>query len=85
LRLLEFQLVGFRLDREQRRALLDQGAVLVVDRLQHALHPRDEIDVLDRRGIAGGLEKTRDGPLHRQGDINLRRRRRNKTILFAAT
>ena len=44
--LLELVLVGFGLDREQRRALLHETAVLVVDRLQHALHPRHEIDGL---------------------------------------
>ena len=83
LRLFELQLVGLGLDREQRRAFLDQCAVLIVDRLQHPLHPRDQIDRLDRSGVAGGLEIARDVALHGQSDLHLRRRRRHKTILFA--
>ena len=83
LRLLKLQLVGLGLDREQRRAFLDQCAVLIVDRLQHPLRPRDQIDRLDRSGVAGGLEIARDVPLHGQSDLHLRRRRRHKTILFA--
>jgi hypothetical protein len=85
LRLLELQLVGLGLDREQRRAFLHEGPVLIVDRLQNALHARDQIDALDRRGIAGGLEKARDRALHRQRDFNFRRRRRYKGVLFAGT
>ena len=81
--LLKFQLVGIGLDCEQRRALLHEVAVLVVDRLQEPLHPRDEIDVLDGGGVAGSLEKARDRLLHRHADIDLRRWRRHKTILFA--
>ena len=53
LRLLELEPVGLGLDREQRGAFLHEGTVLIVDRLQHALHPRHQIDRLDRRGIAG--------------------------------
>jgi hypothetical protein len=49
LRLLQFQLVGLGLDREQRRAFLDEAAVLVVDRLQKTLHACHEINALDRR------------------------------------
>ncbi len=85
MRLIELELVGLGLDREQRRAFLDEGAVLVVDRLQKTLHPRDEIDRLDRRGVTGRLEITRDSPGYGNPDINLRRRRRHKTILFAGT
>ena len=54
LRLLQLQLVGFGLDREQCRAFLYEGPVLIIDRLQKALHARDEIDRLDRSGVAGG-------------------------------
>jgi hypothetical protein len=63
-RLLELQFVGFRLDREQRGAFLHKSAVLVVDRLQKSLHARNKIDILDRRGVAGGLEITGDRALH---------------------
>ena len=69
LRLFELELVGVGLDREQRGAFLDESAVLVIDRLQKALHARDQIDGLDRRGVAGGIEKTRDGALHRQARL----------------
>jgi hypothetical protein len=65
--------------------LLHEGAVLVVDRLQEALHPRHQIDILDRRGVAGGFEIARDAFLCGQPDLDLRRRRRHKTILFAGT
>lgn len=85
LRLVELQLVGLGLDGEQRGALLDEGAVLVIDRLQEALHARDEIDTFDRGGIARGVEEARDGALHRLCDCNLRGRRRHESILFAAT
>ena len=85
LRLFELQLVGVRLDREQGRAFLHEGAVLVVDRLQKALHARDQIDILDRRGVAGRFQIAREGPLHRHRDVDFRRRRRNKSILFAGT
>ena len=85
LRLFELQLVGVRLDREQGRAFLHEGAVLVVDRLQKALHARNQIDILDRRGVAGRFQIAREGPLHRHRDVDFRRRRRNKSILFAGT
>ena len=85
LRLLELVLVGVGLDGEQRRAPLHELPVFVIDRLQHALHPRDEIDGFERRGVAGGLEKARHRALHWHGDVDLRRRRRHKTILFAGT
>jgi hypothetical protein len=84
LRLLELELVGVGLDGEQRRASLHELPVLVVDRLQHALYPRDEIDGVDGRGIAGGLEIARHRTLHRNGNVDLRRRRRYKAVLFAA-
>jgi hypothetical protein len=45
----------------------------------------NQIDGLDRSSIAGGIEKTRDGPLHRHGDIDLGRWRRNKAVLFAGS
>ncbi len=85
LRLFELQLVGIGLDREQRSAFLDQGAILIIDRLQNALHACDQIDILDRRGVAGLLQIARDGPLQGNGDLNFRWWRRNKTILFAGT
>ncbi|MGY4415560.1 hypothetical protein ACVWW4_007296 [Bradyrhizobium sp. LB7.1] len=84
LRLLELELVGLGLDREQLGALFDEGAVRVVDRLQEALHARDEIDILDRRGVAGGLDIARDRALHGRGDVHLGRRRRDERILVLA-
>jgi hypothetical protein len=84
LRLFEPQFVGLGLDREQRGAFLHEGAVLVIDRLQEALHARDQIDALDRGSVAGRIEKARDRALHRQRDVHLRQRRRDKGVLFAA-
>jgi hypothetical protein len=81
--LLQFQLVGFGLDREQRRARLYEAAILVVDRFQYALHPRHKINRLDRRRVARRIEITRDVLLDRQADIHFRRRRLHKIILFA--
>jgi hypothetical protein len=85
LRLLQLQLVGVGLDREQGGSFLYEGTVLVIDRLQKTLHAGDEIDVLDRRGIAGRLQVTRDGSLRRLRDFDLWWWRRHKTILFASS
>ncbi len=79
---LELELIGLRLDREQLGALLDEGAVLIVDRLQEALHPRDEVDALDRRGVAGGLDVARHGALQLGAAIvHLGQRRRQERVL----
>ena len=83
LRLFELELVGLGLDGEQRGAFLYEGTVLVIDRLQKTLHARDQVDVLDRRGIAGGVEIARDRFLNGHRDLDLRRRRRYESILFA--
>jgi hypothetical protein len=64
--------------------LLDEGAILIADRLQHALHTRHQVDRLDRRGIAGGFEVARDVALHRHRNVDRRRRRRHEGVLFAA-
>jgi hypothetical protein len=48
LRLLELQLIGLGLDREQGRSFFHEGAVLILDRLQEALDARDQVDGLDR-------------------------------------
>ena len=85
LRRVDLELVGLRLDREQRRALLDEVAVLVADRLHEALHARDEIDRVDRRGVAGRFEIARDLLLDRRGDRDLRRRRRGVLVVLAAS
>jgi len=83
LRLFKLELVGIRLDREKRLALLDARAVLVVDRLQEALHARDEVDRFHRRGIAGGVDEPRDILLHGYGDVHLGRWRWHICILLA--
>jgi hypothetical protein len=84
LRLVHFQLVGFGLDGEQLRPFLDEGAVLIVDRLQKSLHACHEINGFDRRGIAGDLEIARDRALHGNGNIDLGRRWRHESVLLAA-
>jgi hypothetical protein len=58
--LLELDLVGLRLDDEQRRSLLQGGAVLIFDLLQVSLHSRHQLDRVHRRGIAGRLKIQRD-------------------------
>jgi hypothetical protein len=58
LRLLELQLIGLELDREQGRSFFHEGAVLILDRMQEALDARDQVDGLDRGGVVGGLEIT---------------------------
>jgi hypothetical protein len=83
LRLFELELVSLGLDREQRGAFLYKSTVLVIDRLQKTLHARDQVDVLDRRCITGGVEIARDRFLHGDRDLDLRRRRRYESILFA--
>src|SRR5712692_9050893 len=84
LRLLELQFVGFRLDGEERRTLLHLVAVFVVDLLQEPLHPRDQIGGIDRGGIAGRFQITRDRLPHRNRDGDLRRRRRHIAIVLPA-
>ena len=55
-RLLELELVRLGLDDEEGCALLHLVAVLVIDLLQEALHPRDQVGGVYRRGITGGFE-----------------------------
>jgi hypothetical protein len=62
-----------------------EAAVLVLDFLQEALHARHQIDGVERCGVAGRLEIARQWLLHRRRDNDLGRRRRDITILFAAT
>ena len=78
------ELVRLRLDGEQRRALLDEVAVLVADRLHEALHARDQIDRIDGRRVAGRFEIAGDVLLDRRGDRDLRRRRRGIFVILAA-
>ena len=59
LRLLQLILVLVLLDREQKIALLDERAVLVMDLVEIALDARDQLDRVDRSGIAGDLERSR--------------------------
>jgi hypothetical protein len=82
-RLLELELVRLGLDDEQRRPLLHLVAVFVIDLLQKALHPRDQIGGVYGRGITGGLEVAGDFLLHRNGDGDLRRRRRHIPVLLS--
>ena len=81
---LELEPVRLGLDDEKRCPLLHLVAVLVIDLLQEALHPRDQIGSIYRRGIAGGLEVAGDLLLHRNGDGDLRRRRRYVVVLLPA-
>ena len=76
LRLLQLELIGLRLDGEEVLAPLHRHAVGVLDLGEEALHARDQIGRIDRRGIAGRLEIARDLLLDRLCDRDLGRRRR---------
>jgi len=52
--------------------------------LHKSLHARDEIDGIDRGGVAGRVEMARDFLLERKGDGNLPRRRSRVTVIAAA-
>ena len=56
----------------------------VTDCLHETLHAGDEIDGVDRRRVAGGLEIAGDILLDRRGDADLGRRRRGVTVIPAA-
>ena len=84
LRPLELELVRLGLDDEERRSFLYLLALLVVDLLQEPLHARDQIGGVYRRRVAGGLEVAGDLLLHRNGDGDLRRRRRYVVVLLPA-
>ncbi len=85
LRLIHLQLVGQRLDHEERRALFDRRAVFVFDALHEALNARDEIDGVDRRHISRGFKIGLYGLLQRIGDTDLGRRRRHEGIIPSRT
>src|SRR5262249_42528819 len=78
------KLVRLRLDDEEGCSLLRLVAVLVIDLLQEALHPRDQIGGVYRRGIAGGLEIARDLLLHWNRNGDLGRGRRHIAVLLPA-
>ena len=82
--LLELDLVGLRLDHEQGRPLLDRSAVLILDLLDVALHTRQELDGVYRRGVAGRLQIGRERLLQGKLDRHLRRRRRDEAVLLPA-
>ena len=75
--LVDLRLIDVALDAEQLRALLDHGAVDVVDRGEKALHARDKVDGGESRGVAGQLEILGHRLLERLGHDHLGRRRRH--------
>jgi hypothetical protein len=83
-RLLELELVRLRLDDEEGCTLLHRVAVLVIDLLQEALHPRDQVGCVYRRGITGGFEIAGDLLLHRHRHRDLGRRRRHIAVILPA-
>src|SRR5215831_592150 len=83
-RLLELELVRLGLDDEEGCSFLDLVAVLVIDFLQEALHPRDQVGGVYRRGITGGFEIAGDLLLHRHRHRDLGRRRRHIAVLLPA-
>ena len=84
LRGVDFKLVWLRLDREQRRAFFHEVAVLVADRLDKALHARDEIDRVDGSRISGRVKIACDVLLDGRSDGDLRRRRCGVLIVLTA-
>ncbi len=84
LRLVELRLVLVALDAEELRSLGDDRPVLVVDRVQIALHARDEIDRIEGGGVAGELKVERGRLLDRLRHDDFRRRRRNVGVLGVA-
>ena len=73
----KLQAIRFGLDGEQQGVLLHEIAVGVADLLNEALHARHQIDRIDRRRVAGGVEIAGNVPLggRRDGDLGRRRRR----------
>ena len=61
-----------------------KGAVLVIDRLQKALHARNQIDILDRRSVASRFQIARERPLRGHRNVDFRRRRRNERFCSQA-
>src|SRR5207248_925635 len=83
-RLLELELVWLGLDGEQRGTLLHHVAVLVMNFLDEALHARDQVGAIHRRGVAGRLEIAGDRFRYGQRDRHLRRRRGHVTVVLPA-
>ena len=83
-RLFELRLVLITLDAEELRPFLGRRAVLVVDRAEVTLHPRHQIDGIERRRVAGEFEVERDRALDRLRHHDLRRRRRHVGVLRIA-
>ena len=75
-------LVGRLLDDKECLALLDGGAVHVVDIGQEAFDPGLEIDLVHRHRIAGVVDIGRHRDVERLGDPHRRRRRGNIGVFF---
>jgi hypothetical protein len=84
LRLLELELVRCRFDGEEGLAFLHLFPVLVIDRLQEALHARDQIGGVDRGDVTRGLKIAGNLLLHRQRHGHLRGRRRDIAVVLPA-
>ena len=80
----KLQAIRFGLDGEQQGVLLHEIAVGVADLLNEALHARHQIDRIDRRRVAGGVEIAGNVPLGGRRDGDLGRRRRRVLIAVAA-
>jgi hypothetical protein len=79
-----FELVRLGLDGEQRRALFDEIAIGIADRLHETLHARDQINRVDGRRIAGRLVIARDVLRDGRGNGDLGRRRGCIFVILAA-
>ncbi len=85
LRLLELQLIGQWFYREEDIALVHRRAVLVADVLEIAGDPGEEVDRIDRRHAAGGVQRSGDLALHGRRDRHLRGRRRGRGMAILAS
>ena len=84
LRDLKRDLVVLLVDLEKHVALFDEGAVLVADGVEKSLHPRHEIDAIDRSRDAGHLHVERDVAALGLGDGDLCGRRGTVCVLLSA-
>ena len=80
LRLQQLILVLVLLDREQKIAFFHRLAVLVVNLLEIALDASDQLDIVDRRGVAGDLDIIGHRLQSRQHDRDRRRCARRRQL-----
>ncbi len=81
---LDVGFIGLGLDHEQQIALLHDGAIFEVDRLEIAFDPGDQIDAVAGLRVAGQLDVVGHRPLHGLADAHGWRRRWRVGVVLAA-